>query len=272
MPFLEVFKISKSTYHDKNNSVRNSERDPEAVAIIEAICERHRYKIGIRQIKLELEYKDNLVMNRKKIERIKKVYEIPTLIRKKSGHRKVKLEEKEHSTYPNILQREFNVDKPDTVYSIDVTQINYLNGKAYLAAMKDLCTKDIVAYSLSFRNDLGLTSKALNRALAGLTNEQKKQLMIHSDQGFNFTHKAYSGILSENGITQSMSRRGNCLDNAPIESFFGYLKDHISPKSCNTVKKLEVEIERVIKYYNDERPQIGTKKMPPTVYRRLLKS
>ena len=94
--------------------------------------------------------------------------------------------------------------------------------------------------------------------------------MIHSDQGFHFTHLSYRKKLEDNGITQSMSRRGNCLDNAPIESFFGTLKDHLNLKKCKSLADVKKEVTKVINYYNYKRPQIGLKKMPPKEYRRHL--
>jgi putative transposase len=265
---IDYFQISKSTFYDKIKTPRNKERDVRSVDIIDQLCEKRKYAIGVRQIKLELEYHQSIVMNKKKIGRIKKKYDIPTLIRKKSKYRKIAIDQKEHAAFKNILNREFDVETPDTVYCTDVTEISYGGGKAYLAAFKDLCTKDIVSSEVSFRNDLKLTNKALKSALCELNPEKYDKLLIHSDQGFNFTHYTYRQILKNSGVTQSMSRRGNCLDNAPIESFFGYLKDHISPKKCNTLDELRIEIDREINYYNEQRPQKSLKKMPPAIYRK----
>ena len=108
-----------------------------------------------------------------------------------------------------MLNRKFSQTEPDKVYSTDITQINYGGKKAYVAAVKDLCTKDVVAKSVSNRIDIKLTNSAIDKALKRLTKEQKKGLMIHSDQGFHFTHISYRLKLEKNGITQSMSRRGN---------------------------------------------------------------
>ena len=102
------------------------------------------------------------------------------------------------------------------------------NGKkAYFAAVKDLETKEIIGSSVSNRIDIKLTNTSVSRALNRLSPNQKNGLMIHSDQGFHFTHISYRSLLNDNGVLQSMSRKGNCLDNAPIESFFGLIKDHL---------------------------------------------
>ena len=128
--------------------------------------------------------------------------------------------------------------------------------------MKDLFTKEIVSKTVSQRIDVELTNKAIDGAIKRLTDKQKKKLLIHSDQGFHFTHLSYRKKLEENGITQSMSRKGNCLDNAPIESFFGILKDHLELRECRTIKDVEKEVTKKINYYNNERPQWGLKKCP----------
>ena len=212
-----------------------------------------------------------LIMNKKKIARIKRKFGLVTKIRRKNNYKKFAMIAQEHKTHPNLLNREFNTQSADEIYSTDITYLNYGKGsKAYLAVFKDLGTKEIVAQNLSKRVDVKLVNTALEVALKKLTREKKKNLMIHSDQGFHFTHYTYRERLEKDEITQSMSRRGNCLDNAPAESFFGYLKDHLELKECNDFSELELMVTEEIDYYNNERPQEGLKKMPPTLYRRHL--
>jgi transposase InsO family protein len=138
----------------------------------------------------------------------------------------------------------------------------------YVAAVKDLCTKEIVGKSISNRIDIKLTNSAIDKALKRLTTEEKQGLMVHSDQGFHFTHFSYREKLKKNGVTQSMSRKGNCIDNAPIESFFGHLKDLIDLEHCKKYEDVEKEVTKQINHYNHRRPQLGIKKMPPSEYRR----
>lgn len=210
-------------------------------------------------------------MNKKKIARIKNKYGLVTKIRRKNKYKKFAMVAQEHKTHPNLLNREFKALAPDEVYSTDITYLNYGRGnKAYLAVFKDLGTKEIVAQKISRRIDTKLVNTALEDALNKLSEDRKRKLMIHSDQGFHFTHYKYREKLEEHGIIQSMSRRGNCLDNAPAESFFGYLKDHLELKDCNDYRELELMVTKEIDYYNNERPQEGLKKMPPTLYRRHL--
>jgi len=121
--------------------------------------------------------------------------------------------------FPNILDRRFKQTKADKFYSTDITQINYNYKRAYLAAFKDLCTKEIVGKSISKYMNIHLTNTTIKRALNRLSKEKRKGLMIHSDQGYHFTHTSYQDNLKENGLVQSMSRKGTCLDNSPNEFF-----------------------------------------------------
>ena len=265
---LKAVKISKSAFYSYDEHTQ--EFDYQDFKIIDKYFQKSKQKHGIRQLRMAIERSEGLVFNEKKIARIKRKYGLETQIRKKSKIRFFAKNKLEHETFPNILERDFSQSKPDRVYSTDITQINYGNKKAYVAAVKDLCTKEIVGKSVSNRIDLNLTTTAINRALRRLTSEEKKKLMIHSDQGFHFTHVSYRTKLEENGITQSMSRKGNCLDNAPIESFFGHLKDLLELDSCKDISEVRKEVTKKINYYNHYRPQVGLKKMPPSEFRRHI--
>lgn len=238
--------------------------------MINKYFKKSKEKHGIRQLKMAIERGEGLIFNEKKIGRIKKKYNLETKIRRRSKYRLFGKKKQEHDTLPNILDRNFDQQEADKVYSTDITQINYDNKKAYVAAVKDLCTKEIISKSISNRIDLKLTNSAIDKALKRLTSEARKGLMIHSDQGFHFTHISYRQKLEKNGVTQSMSRKGNCIDNAPIESFFGHLKDLIDLDGCKNIQDVEKEVTKQINYYNHRRPQLGIKKMPPSEYRRHL--
>lgn len=239
--------------------------------MISAIFFERKEKVGIRQIKMLIENKCKVVMNKKKIARIKKKYGLVTQIRKQNKFVKFAKLAHEHRSCPNLLNRAFTQYIADEVYSTDITQLNYGKGcKAYLAVFKDLATKEIVSRSVSKRIDVRLVTSALDMALKKLPKEKRKKLMIHSDQGFHFTHISYRKKLDENQVTQSMSRKGNCLDNAPAESFFGYIKDHLDLGDCNSFEEVEQMVTKEVDYYNYERPQEGLKRMPPIKYRRHL--
>jgi putative transposase len=215
-----------------------------------------------------LKRRHGIVMNRKKIARIMNEQALFTRIRKKSWRPFYKAIQ-EHKTAKNLLARNFEQAKPDTVYATDITELKYGSGrKAYLAAFKDLATREIVSSEISKTVDLKFVNKALKRAIFRLPRAKRKNLMIHSDQGFHFTHQNFRQILTANKVMKSMSRKGNCLDNAPMESFFGHLKDHLDPEK--TFEELTASVTKEIEYYNSERPQWDLKRMPPKSFRRHL--
>ena len=267
---LSEFRIAKSTFYRTLTRSYDIDKDKQDFELISFVFQQRKRKVGIRQIKMILERDYSVVMNKKKIYRIMKKYKLKTEIRRKNKYRYFFKKNQEHKTVKNILNRKFDVKAPDTVYSTDITELKYGTKKAYLAVFKDLYSKDIIAKNISNRIDINLTNIALDKALKRLTTEEKKNLMIHSDQGFHFTHISFRKKLQDNGIRQSMSRKGNCIDNAPVESFFGYLKDHLELKGCKNLDDVKKEVTREINYYNHRRPQLGLKKMPPSEYRRQL--
>lgn len=244
------------------------QRDQEDLILIRKYFDRSKSKYGIRQLAMIIEREEGLILNKKRIARLKKKYSLVTKIRIKNKYRQFAKKKQEHESYPNLLDRNFKDLKADQVYVTDITTLKYQGKKAYFAAVKDLETKEIVGSSVSHRIDIELTNSAMKKALAGLSDNQKQKLMVHSDQGFHFTHFSFRNLLETEGITQSMSRKGNCLDNAPMESFFGLIKDHLELKECKTLEDIEKEVTRKIDYYNRKRPQTGLKKMPPSEYRR----
>lgn len=258
--------FSKNAYY--RPSTRMAERDLEDLKIIKKYHEKSKYKDGIRQLEMIIPREEGLVMNHKKNARLKRKYQLVTKIRVKNKYRYFAKKKQEHETCPNLLERKFKILKADQVYSTDITKLKFNGKKAYFAAVKDLETREIVGLSVSNRIDIKLTDTAIKKALNRLSPKQKSGLMVHSDQGYHFTHISFRSLLNENGVTQSMSRKGNCLDNAPIESFFGLIKDHLDLKSCKSVEDVEKEVTRAVNYYNCKRPQVGLKKMPPTEYRR----
>lgn len=258
--------MSKNAFY--RSATKMKERDLEDLKILKKYHERSKYKDGIRQLEMTILREEGIVMNHKKIARLKRQYNLVTEIRVKNKYRYFAKKKQEHETCPNLLERNFKNLKADQVYSTDITTLKFNGKKAYFAAVKDLGTKEIVGSSVSNRIDIKLTDSAIKMALNKLSLKQRKGLMVHSDQGYHFTHISFRSLLSENEVTQSMSRKGNCLDNAPIESFFGLIKDHLDLKTCKSVEDVEKEVTRAVDFYNCKRPQVGLKKMPPTEYRR----
>lgn len=258
----QITQISRSSFYYKvNHKDDKSLKDKSALQLIKDIFDKKHQKAGIRTISMILRKKYGITMNLKKIARIKKQYGLTTRIRKKNPYNVLFKKGLEHRTAPNLLQRKFDVNEPDTIYSTDISYLLYQGGqRAYLSATKDLATKEIVAFNVS-------KNLSMQTAFIGLENVLKhkdcSKLIIHSDQGVHYTHPLYVQKLKEFGATQSMSRKGNCLDNAPIESFFGHLKDDVDIKACRTFEEVKTLVENYIDYYNNERCQWGLNKMTP---------
>lgn len=249
----------------KENQIIKDKTDLE---LIKKIFDKKDQKAGWRTIQMILENEYGKNMNHKKIRRIKNEYGLITKIRRKNPYKAIAKKTQEHSTCPNILNRKFDVTMPHKVYSTDITYLFYGKGqKAYLSAVKDLSTKEIVAHCLSKHIDMQLVFNTLTKAIEITPISCLELLMLHSDQGFHYTHPAFRQKLKDLRITQSMSRKGNCLDNAPIESFFGHFKDELDYSTCDTFEALEKKVNEYIYDYNHNRYQWNLKKMTPVQYR-----
>lgn len=210
-------------------------------------------------------------INHKKISRLKKEYGLVTKIRRKKPYKN--LPSSENASVPNLLQRDFVTPLPNHIYSTDMTYLFYGTGeKAYLSATKDLSTNEIVSYRVMKTPSISIFVEEFKQLLTDLEPKARSSLIIHSDQGFQYTHESFRNLLKDLGVTQSMSRRANCYDNAPIESFFGHFKDLIDLKKCQSYEDLGKEIKEVIDYYNYERPQKALNKKAPVYYRGLINS
>lgn len=259
-----------SYYYFARNKNFKEIKDKSCLELIGKVHRKRKGKLGIRQLKLQIARDYGVVINHKKIARIKNQYGLKTTIRKKRTQRQI--QGAEHKIFENKLNRNFQASKKHEKILTDITQFNFgkKNNKAYLVAFKDLSNKMILSYKLSSSLSYEFVGSALSKLLDLV--EEPKKLMIHSDQGGHFTCKAFINSLKEKGVEQSMSRRGNCHDNAPMESFFGLIKDHIDYKTCGNIYELQKQVDKAIYYYNYERPQIGLNKMPPAEYRRRIVS
>lgn len=257
-------------YYLRNQNTR-VERDQSDLEIVRHFFEKSRRKGGVRTIDMMIRNSEIQPINHKKIRRLKKEYGLITKIRRKNPYKNLPIAE--NVVVPNLLKRDFITPVPDHVYSTDMTYLFYGTGeKAYLSATKDLSTNEIVSYKVMRTPTVSSFVTQFEQLLTKLDSRIRKKLIIHSDQGFQYTHESYRNLLKEFGVTQSMSRRANCYDNAPIESFFGHFKDLLDLKKCRTFEELSNEVNEVMNYYNHDRPQIGLNKKAPAYYRGLLKN
>ncbi|SFJ86440.1 Integrase core domain-containing protein, partial [Halobacillus dabanensis] len=150
----------------------------------------------------------------------------------------------------------------------DITYVYYAKGqKAYLSVIKDGATREILAYHLFTSLKMEIVYTTLDKLIEREDFIPHPDCLIHSDQGVHYTHPEFQKKVSDLGLNQSMSRRGNCWDNAPMESFFGHMKDGIDFKACTSVFEVKQAIEEYMEYYNQGRYQWSLQKMTPVQYR-----
>jgi transposase InsO family protein len=273
--FCELLGVSRSGYYSylqaAESRLEREQKDLEAKAIIMRAFNRRGYKKGSRSIKMILQNEYGLNFSRKKIQRIMNKYDIVCPHRRSNPYKKIAKATKEHQVVSNKLNREFKQGIPGKVLLTDITYLPY-NGKnmAYLSAIKDASTNEVMAYHVSDRITLDIATKTIQKLMKNKKSKLDSGAFIHSDQGSHYTSPKYQKLLKKSGLGQSMSRRGNCWDNAPMESFFGHLKDEVDYQSCKTLDELKAKINHYMVYYNNYRYQWNLKKMTPIQYRNHL--
>lgn len=271
----KVAGVSKSGYYAylKAYQTRNFRevRDTQLKDIILKAFDHRGYKRGSRSIKMVLEHEFNIIINRKCIQRIMRKYNIICPIRKANAYRRMMKATREHTVVPNILNRNFKQGLVGKVLLTDITYLQYSDGKkAYLSTIKDAMTNEILSYKVSDNLEMPLVLETVEKLVKKHKKILDKEVFIHSDQGTHYTSPKFQKLLRKYGIGQSMSRRGNCWDNAPQESFFGHMKDEVDFKACTSLPEVERTIKKYMNYYNNYRYQIGLKKLAPVQYRNQL--
>ena len=167
---------------------------------------------------------------------------------------------------PNLLQRDFHADKPNQKWVTDVTEFHLFGKKLYLSPILDLCSRDLVSYTISDRPVMSMVTSMLDKAFEKI--RDGTDLILHSDQGWQYQQKIYQRMLREKGIRQSMSRKGNCLDNAVIENFFGLLKTELLYlQEFESMEHFKQELIEYLDYYNNRRIKAKLKDLPPALHR-----
>lgn len=260
--------FSEKSIENRNQKEIQDEKDRD---IILDAYNRHGYKKGAKGIKMTLENEDNIILNLKHIRRIMKKYDIICPIRKANPYKQMLKKDLEHRTVENKLNREFKQEKPGKVLLTDITYLSYgFYKRAYLSTIKDASTNEIMAYRLSTNLYLDFVLKTMWDLKEQKEVPIPEEAFVHSDQGSHYTSPTFQTLLKEMNLGQSMSRKGNCWDNSPQESFFGHMKDEIDLKKISTFDELQIEINRYIEYYNNYRYQWNLKKMSPVQYRNHL--
>lgn len=266
--------ISKTSYYSiiKNENYGTYEERKNQLDLIEkykieTVVSSSKYPKGNRMIYMLLNKSGNH-MSRNKIYRLCKKFDISCKVRKSNNSRQVANDLLKRNCKQNLLKRKFKLSKPGDIILTDVSYLKCEFGTVYLSAIKDACT-GVVKLITSEKNDLTLALDTLD----GLPkNESNNAKIFHSDQGALYLSDMFQNKLKELGYTQSMSKRGNCWDNAPQESFFGHLKDEVEFKKIASYEDLIKEIKEYEYYYNNQRPQWNRNMMTPIEYEKYMNS
>jgi putative transposase len=259
---LNIADIPRSTYYYWIKRFNRPDKDKILKTLIKEIYDEHEGRYGYRRIRDEL-YNRGLIVNHKKVQRLMKILGLKCIVRIKK-YRSYK--GKVGKIAPNILDRNFISEKPNEKWVTDISEFKLFGEKLYFSPMLDLYNGEIITYTIGSRPTYSLVSEMLDNSLKRLTDED--ELLIHSDQGWHYQMKKYRQTLNENNIKQSMSRKGNCYDNAVIENFFGIMKsEFLYFKEFKDIEHFKNELNNYISYYNNKRIKSKLKGLSPVQYR-----
>ena len=251
--------VSRSGYYAWVKAIperaRREQEDREDFKLILIAYRRRGYSKGARGIYMCLLHMDPpIIMNLKKIRRLMKKYNLRCPIRKANPYRQMQKAIKTSNYADNLLQREFEKYGPRMVLLTDITYIPYNGIFAYLSTILDAYTKQILAYVLSESLEIDFVKETVEILVRDHGVSLHKETIIHSDQGSHYTSVKFIEIVENSDLRRSMSRRGNCWDNAPQESFFGHMKDHLLPRieGATRYSQIEAAVDDYMDYYNNE--------------------
>lgn len=245
--------LKKSKQLDKYVSIK---------AEIQAIYHENQGRYGYHRITLELKNRGYSI-NHKTVQRLMKLLGVKCMVRIKK-YRSYKGEIGKIA--PNIIQRDFSTNAPNQKWTTDITEFSLHGTKLYLSPILDMYNGEIISYNIIERPVLGQVIDMLDKAFAKIPDDTN--LIFHSDQGWQYQHKQYQERLKEKGIRQSMSRKGNCLNNSIMENFFGLLKSELLYlREFNSIDEFRIELDKYIDYYNNKRIKCKLKGLSPVQYR-----
>ncbi|MCB2309479.1 IS3 family transposase [Clostridium estertheticum] len=268
--------ISRSGYYRWQNNIdtrnKNEEQDKRDFELILEAYKFRGYDKGSRGIHMRL-LNQGIRMNRKKIQRLMGKYKLICPIRKANPYRRMAKAMKTNNVSKNLVNREFQEHGPGMILLTDITYLFYNHGyKAYLSVIKDAYTKQVMAYVVSDSLAVDFVLETVNILIQNHGISLSEETILHSDQGCHYTSISFRQLLKDKKLRQSMSRRGNCWDNAPQESFFGHMKDEIHLERCSSILDLKLVIDDYMDYYNNDRYQWGLAKLSPNQYATYLKT
>ncbi|PER88123.1 IS3 family transposase [Bacillus cereus] len=258
--------IPRSTYYRWKNKAKDIKEAKLEQAIL-TICMTNHFRYGHRKVTALLKRKYNYHLNRKTVQKIMQKKSLQCRVKRK---RRTWINGESRIVVENLLNRNFQATKPNEKWVTDITYLPFGTEMLYLSSIMDLYNNEIIAYEISNRQDVTLVLKTVEKAIKS---QQKAEIILHSDQGAVYTSYAFQALSKENGITTSMSRKGNCHDNAVIESFHSSLKSELfysQEKQIHSTSTLKQLIHDYIEYYNTERIQEKLNYLSPIEYKKQV--
>lgn len=254
--------MSRSTFYYHLKHLNDKDKHAEEKEVISQIFNENKGRYGYRRITMEMRNR-GYSTNHKTVRKLMQACGLKCEIRR---HKYRSYKGEVGKVAPNVLKRDFKATKPNQKWVTDVTEFNVRGERIYLSPILDLFNGEIISYSISLHPTFHQTMDMLNKAFEKTPNPNG--IILHSDQGWQYQMKRYQSELKQRGIVQSMSRKGNCLDNSVMENFFGLLKTEMFYKhEFKSTEHLISEIEDYIDYYNNKRIKCKLKGLSPVQYR-----
>lgn len=254
--------MPRSTYYYYVKQSKKSDKYTIVKEEITTIYHENHGRYGYRRITLEL-HNRGYHINHKTVQRLMNELHLKCMVRIKK-YRSYKGEIGKIA--PNIIQRNFKAERPNEKWTTDITEFALFGTKLYLSPILDMYNGEIISYNISERPVLGQVIDMLDKAFEKIPADTN--LIFHSDQGWQYQHSQYQSRLKNKGILQSMSRKGNCLDNSVMENFFGLLKSELLYlRVFTSMEEFRIELEKYIYYYNNKRIKSKLKGLSPVQYR-----
>jgi len=253
------FGLSRAAYYKWRQRVVEPDKDTERMGLVQEAWEKSRRIYGYRRVTVYLQ-QQGYSINHKTVLRLMNKMNIRSVARKRNPYKKANQLDSYHR-YENVLNRDFTATKPNQKWDTDISYVRTQQGWGYLSTIKDLFDGFIVSYLLGKENSVDLVTDTVKQAMQ--KEKVTDEIILHSDQGHQYTSNAYFTLTSANKIKQSMSRRGNCWDNAPMENFFGHFKEEsLRQYPIPTFQEARKIVDDYIAFYNDERIQLKTRQTP----------
>ena len=256
--------MARSTYYYNIAHLEPADKYQAVRKRISEIFAQHNKRYGYRRVYIQLR-NEGYAINHKTVQKLMQEMQFKSTVRR-VRYRSYKGDVGRVAT--NVLERDFTAQAPNRKWATDVTEFKIGDKKAYLSPILDMYNGEIISYTISDSPDLRMVMNMVNSAIRKVNPQEG--LVLHSDQGWHYQHTQYQLALKRNGIVQSMSRKGNCLDNAMMENFFGIMKSELLYlQEFKDMDHFKQELKRYIHYYNNDRIKLRLKGKSPVQYRTL---